>query len=454
MAMYTMRGESHNVVYGFKTREGKYKQQWETYGTQAEALRRKAEIDRLQEEHREVELRAAACRYTAKRTVERAVRSCGDLDASEIMLRQEEGRDNLHRTYREFMEKFLPLYARKQHFSPNTYDGYVSMLNNHILPHFGEWLMSSITAEDIDDFIDYLSVKRCGGSKSYGRRPDQTPYLSSSTVKRCYNILTVGFRTAKKWGYVAEIPDTTPPIERMGKRRAWEARRVMEVLRQIPRGTCLHLAVHLAFVCSLRAGEVVGIECAAVDLLGESFWITQIVQRVSDESLRQLRKEDTVRVFPKKIKGAKSSLILKGPKTEGSTRKQYLTRPLLTEIKGRMEVIRRDRKAFGKRYHDYGLLLCKADGTPLDPKALTKEFKDIQKTLGIQDPIDFQGLRKSGQMQKIRLSMNNYQLVAENAGQSPEVLMHHYNEVLDSEKQDLSRLVEQDLLTLAGTTHL
>ena len=57
-------------------------------------------------------------------------------------------------------------------------------------------------------------------------------------------------------------------------------------------------------------------------------------------------------------------------------------------------------------------------------------------------------------MHKIRLSMNNYQLVAENAGQSPEVLMHHYNEVLDSEKRDLSRLVEQDLLTIAGTTQL
>lgn len=52
------------------------------------------------------------------------------------------------------------------------------------------------------------------------------------------------------------------------------------------------------------------------------------------------------------------------------------------------------------------------------------------------------GLRKSGQMHKVRLSQNNYQLVAENAGQSPEVLMNHYNEALDYEKRALSRLVE------------
>ena len=45
-------------------------------------------------------------------------------------------------------------------------------------------------------------------------------------------------------------------------------------------------------------------------------------------------------------------------------------------------------------------------------------------------------------MHKVRLSKNNYQLVAENSGQSPEVLMSNYNEALDSEKRTLSLMVE------------
>ena len=61
-----------------------------------------------------------------------------------------------------------------------------------------------------------------------------------------------------------------------------------------------------------------------------------------------------------------------------------------------------------------------------------------------EDQIEFQGLRKSGQMHKIRLSKNNYQLVAESAGQSPEVLMSNYNEALEDEKRTLSLLVETD----------
>lgn len=60
----------------------------------------------------------------------------------------------------------------------------------------------------------------------------------------------------------------------------------------------------------------------------------------------------------------------------------------------------------------------------------------------ITDQIEFQGLRKSGQMHKVRLSKNNYQLVAENSGQSPEVLMSNYNEALESEKRTLSLMVE------------
>ena len=45
-------------------------------------------------------------------------------------------------------------------------------------------------------------------------------------------------------------------------------------------------------------------------------------------------------------------------------------------------------------------------------------------------------------MHKVRLSENNYQLVADNAGQSPEVLMHNYNEALDYEKRALAKMVE------------
>lgn len=150
-----------------------------------------------------------------------------------------------------------------------------------------------------------------------------------------------------------------------------------------------------------------------IDFHDSSFWITQEVQRVSDTALAVIPKNEILRVFPKGIQSSKSSLILKGPKTEGSFRKQYLTTPLLIEIKERMEQIKRNKEFFREEYHDYGLLICQPDGKPVEPKSLNKSFKKWQAEMNIEDQIEFQGLRKSGQMHKVRLSKNNYQLVAE-----------------------------------------
>lgn len=118
----------------------------------------------------------------------------------------------------------------------------------------------------------------------------------------------------------------------------------------------------------------------------------------------------------------------------------------MKEIMERVAEIEEHKAFFQEEYHDYGLLICQVDGRPIDPKSFDKWFKEKQTACGIppQDQIEFQGLRKSGQMHKVRLSQNNYQLVAESAGQSPEVLMSNYNEALDSEKRALSHMVEDN----------
>ena len=444
MAMYKVRGTAHNIIYPYRTESGQVKQQWETYTTALEAKQRKAYIDYLQENRMRSDIYRVAMEYRRQRAVEKAVSDQFKQPARNVEPPKGTNDDNMEKTYREFAEKWLPFHTRKERFSPNSYDSYRSNLDNHILPYFGDRIMSSITAEDIDDFMDFLSQKPCKGPKSYGKRPGQIPTLSSSSVKKVYTVLTSGFETALKWHYIATIPVTSPPAEKTKKRRAWDMVRVREVMDSIKEDKLLHLAVHLAFVCSLRAGEVAGIDKKTIDFRDGSLWIIHQVQRVSDRSLGVLPRNEIVRVFPKQIPTAKSSLILKGPKTEESHRKQYLTRPLLREIQVRLAEIEDHKAFFQEEYHDYGLLLCQPDGRPLDPKCLEDAFKLHQIQMGIPESerVDIQGLRKSGQMHKVRLTKNDYQLVAESAGQSPEVLMHNYNEALDSEKRALSRLVE------------
>ena len=116
--------------------------------------------------------------------------------------------------------------------------------------------------------------------------------------------------TAKQWCYVTEIPDVAPPSEKYRKRNYWQPEQIHDFLKLIEDDPMLHLAVHIGFVCSLRAGEVAGIDTSLIDLKDKSLWIKRILQRVSDESLATLPREEIIHVFPKKKKTSKSSLIL------------------------------------------------------------------------------------------------------------------------------------------------
>ena len=324
MATYTIRGTSHNVVYTYKAADGKRKQQWESYSSELEAIQRKAYIDYLQSQNRASDITHEASEYRRKKAIEKTAQKIAAENAAATPdTPSPESEDNMSKTYREFMERFLPIHARKKNFSPKTYDSYRQNLETHIYPYFGDWVMSSITSSAIDGFIDHLFQKPCRGSKSYGKHTSEIPTLSSGTVKKCYNILTLGFETAKRWNYIAEIPNTKGPSEHYKRRKAWSSEYISKILDQIQDDPILHLSLHLAFVCSLRAGEIVAIDIHSINLDEGSIWISQILERVSDEALK-----------------------------------------------------------------------------------------------------------------------NNYQLVAANAGQSPEVLMHHYNEALEVEKQQLASMVE------------
>ena len=324
MATYTIRGTSHNVVYTYKAADGKRKQQWESYSSELEAIQRKAYIDYLQSQNRASDITHEASEYRRKKAVEKVAQKIAAENAVATPdTPSPESENNMSKTYREFMERFLPIHARKKNFSPKTYDSYRQNLETHIYPYFGDWVMSSITSSAIDGFIDHLFQKPCRGSKSYGKHTSEIPTLSSGTVKKCYNILTLGFETAKRWNYIAEIPNTKGPSEHYKRRKAWSSEYISKILDQIQDDPILHLSLHLAFVCSLRAGEIVAIDIHSINLDEGSMWISQILERVSDEALK-----------------------------------------------------------------------------------------------------------------------HNYQLVAANAGQSPEVLMHHYNETLEVEKQQLASMVE------------
>lgn len=436
MAVMKQRGTAFNVIYTYKDGTNKIKQHWETYDNELEAMKRKTHIDYLQKNCLYQKVREEALNYKDARAIETAMTSA-EKETNSIFTVDKV--NNKKKTYEELFEKWLPFHTKKKRLSPNTYDSYTRNLKNHILPYFKNKIVSAFSAEDIDAFIMHLSTKpamRTNGIAS----PREVHYLSSSSIKKCYNILIASLRAAKSWKYTDELPDTSGPCETHKKRAYWSVEQVSAFVIDTE-DSLLKLAINLAFIASMRASEVVGIDIKTINESERSFWITQIVQRVSDESLVAIPHDRIFRIFPKQIESSKSSLILAPPKTKSSNRKVVFSDFMLLDIKQRLLDIERNKEFYGEKYQNNNLLICYPDGRPIESKKLNKLFQKEQDRQGISEKIQFHGLRKSGQMLKIRLSDYDLQAVADATGMSVAVLTAHYNEVMVDEKIKLANSV-------------
>ena len=433
---------SVSVVYHYKREaDGKDTVQWETYQTELEAMQRKAYIDYFQKIKDNDTLIRLAKEYKQAREALAPKKDAQDLSIEQPI---RESEDNMSKTVAEFFEKWLPVHAGKQRLAPFTYDAINGNIKCHILPYFGSKIMNTITSEDVDEFLRYLSEKKCKGFKGYNKLPEDVPALSSATVKKVYDVLASAFPVAKEWGYITENPITKAPTVRYKKRKFWVREQVQDALNRID-DKLLHLAVHTAFMCSLRAGETMGIAVRSIDFKDGSLWITQTLQRVSEEALASIPKDEIVRIFPKQKDYAKSQLILKSPKTEDSERKLFINERLMEEIRLRIQDIEKAKAFFGSDYHDYGLLFSQPNGDPIETSLMERWFRGWQQLNNVDPVIDFQGLRKSSSMYKLRLSGFNYQEVQGDTGHTtPIVLMSHYNEALEFERRNLAVKIQDD----------
>ena len=85
MATYTIRGTSHNIVYTYKTIDGKRKQQWESYSSELEAIQRKAYIDYLQAQNRASDITHEAAEYRRKKAIEKTAQKIAAENATVVV---------------------------------------------------------------------------------------------------------------------------------------------------------------------------------------------------------------------------------------------------------------------------------------------------------------------------------------------------------------------------------
>ncbi|MBU2431772.1 MAG: integrase arm-type DNA-binding domain-containing protein, partial [Proteobacteria bacterium] len=96
-------------------------------------------------------------------------------------------------TFAEFSELYLAhaKVVNKSYYSIKT------RLENHIIPVFGKYMLSSITKRDLQKFLDNILARKVKGG---------TKKIKGGTVNRFRSLLLRMFNLAVEWEYLSESP--------------------------------------------------------------------------------------------------------------------------------------------------------------------------------------------------------------------------------------------------------
>ena len=423
MASIMKRGNTYSVRYNYKDHAGKPCKGWETFKTKAEAQERKI-------------------------TVEKEL-----LDGTFLVP------DTI--TVEEMLYKWIPIQSSKHKWSPKTYTQSVAMVQNLIVPYIGKRKVQDLRTYDIEQFYATLSQTPCGqyvhGVKQELTENQKKRLLSSTSIHEVHTLLKTAFSYAVDWDLIHKSP--TPreaPKINTEERTIWDERTMLAALQTIE-NPALHLAVHLTLVGALREGEVAGLTPEDIDFDAANgmgtFTVNRSMQRVQKDTLAQVDKGCILRIFPDKLEGSKTSLILKDTKTEASCRTIFMTAALREELKQWLERLKREEALDPERYRNSGMLLRLPNGLAVEPVLIRKKFLKWQDAHPEFPRIVFHGLRHSSATYQLMISGGDIKAVQGTTGHaSADMLVNTYAHIQQSSRVELGKKFESGFYAKPDTS--
>ena len=413
MASIVQRNNRYNVVYLYDDEAtGKRKQKWESFKTMADAKRRKAEIE----------------------------------------YRQEIGTMVIHqcKTVDELLKEYVALYG-KTTWSMSVYGSNTALIEHYISPIIGSMKLSDVTARVLEKYYMQLLKTPSVHRITQKANSKNVIYVAPPTVRKIHNILRSAFHQAVKWELMEKNPAmyATVPKSEAKKREIWDAPTLFHAL-EVCEDERLKLAINLAFACSLRIGELLGLTWDCVDISPESIaagkasvFVNKELQRVSKSAMQTLEKKDVILVFPEIRTNNKTVLVLKKPKTATSTRKVFLPRTvaeMLVDWKKNQDFTK---AALGGEYDDYNLVLANGLGMPTEQTRITELFAELIEKNDLPKVV-FHSLRHSSITYKLKLNGGDIKSVQGDSGHAQaQMVTDQYSHILDDDRRNNAALFEK-----------
>ena len=402
MATIVKRGKNFCVVFRYDDVNGNSQQKWETFKTKKEAQKRKSEV-------------------------EHEIDTGTFIPPTSIKIK-------------DFLVEFVDMYGRRK-WGTSMYASNTGLIRNYINPIIGEINVQDMDARMVDKFI--ATLQKFKAVDCNGRRA-KTEFVTPCTIEKICKLMRCAFGQAIRWGMVGRNPfiGATLPKREQKKRDIWDADTIRRALDACEDDR-LYLAIHLAFACSLRFGEICGLTWDCVDISDAAIMngnaylkVEKVLARVDEDAVSALGEADIYFSFPAVVTGkSKTRLVLKKPKTESSVRKVWIPVTLAKLLKAWKESQDKAKAYLGDAYYDYNLVLTLDNGRPCEDRVIGNAFNRLKRNANLPNVV-FHSLRHSSTTYKLKLNHGDIKATQGDTGHAqPDMVTEVYAHILDEDRK-------------------
>ena len=322
----------------------------------------------------------------------------------------------------------------------SMYDSQTALIANYINPIIGDMEVQDITTRVVDKYIQTLQKTP---SVSRKNRKARTEFVTNSTIEKIIKLLRCAFKQAVRWELIEKNPfdNVVLPKTEYKKRDIWDAETIRLALDQCT-DSKLYVAMNLAFACSLRMGEILGLTWKNVHIEDENIatdnayiYIEAELARASKQAIETLGEKDIYHIFTPLMPNTSTRIILKKPKTDSSIRKVWLPKTvayILREWKTSQEEL----KSFlGDEYQDFDLVVALPNGRPCENRIIEKEFSLLKQKAGLPNVV-FHSLRHSSTTYKLKLNHGDLKVTQGDTGHAEiDMITKVYAHILDEDRK-------------------
>lgn len=353
-------------------------------------------------------------------------------------------------TLNELLKEYVSLYGKTK-WAINGYSSNTGLIRHYIAPKLGELRLKEITPRVLEMFYQGL-LKTPAMPLMTDKKYRQTgKFVQPPTIRKIHNLLHSAFNQAEKWELIEKNPAefATLPKYEMKERNIWDSQTLFHAI-DCCEDERLKLCLNLAFSCSLRIGELLGLTWDCVDISEESIAtgkahivVNKQLQRVNKRSMEATDSKDVLTTFPEIGLQNNTVLILKKPKTRASIRKIFLPKTVaenLTKWKMEQDLLI---EQLGAEYHDYNLVIAGSRGQPVESNIIRKSMRQLIEANELPQ-VCFHSLRHSSITYKLKLNGGDIKAVQGDSGHAQATMVtDQYSHILDESRRNNAQLFEQ-----------